>query len=80
MKKILLGLILLSPTYYAHGAVNDPYRTPPRPIGRGQQAPGAPARVNEGGFPHIPGDFVDAVRVLNFSGSTGTIPPGGEPR
>jgi len=83
MKKILLGLILLSTNHYAQGA-QDPYRTPPRPVGRQLQVPGAPQRLNEGGLPPIYGGF--GFRRLNFEGAVaavppagGATPPGGEP-
>ena len=83
MKKVLLGLILISPTYYAYGAVNDPFATPPRRPAGVQQAPGAPLRTNEGGLPPIHGDFSFAPLNFTFpvivSGSSGATPPGGEP-
>lgn len=75
MKKIVLGLILLSPTYYAHGAVNDPYRTPPRPITQSAQITWAPQRLNEGGLPPIHGDF--GPHRLNFEGAIAAVPPAG---
>lgn len=83
MKKVLLGLILISPIYHAHGAANDPFATPPRRLGSPQHAPGAPVRVAEGGYPPMHGGFSLPFPPLTLPasvlGTATATPPGGEP-